>query len=153
MDSMKKIEEILTRSIFEVFEKMFFVFAEPVQGGSGNYDVKVGITFIGPVSGDMEILISAGIAKSMVENMLNLSGSEISEPITEDCVKEAINIVCGNFLRNLEPEKKFHLSIPTYEVISYSDQGNKQAENGRIRLTFAAENGNLEVSLATSDCA
>jgi CheY-specific phosphatase CheX len=151
MDSMKKIEEMLTTAIFEVFEKMFFVFAEPVQGGCGNYSIKTAITFSGPVNGEMELLFSRGIARTMVENMLNLPHSEITEQITVDCVKESMNIVCGNFLRKLDPEKGFHLSMPTFEVISQNGQGNEQTELQRIRLAFATETGNLEVSLATRE--
>jgi CheY-specific phosphatase CheX len=151
MASMKKIEEMLTRSIFEVFEKMFFVFAESVQDEGGDYDIKTAITFSGPVNGEMEILFSAGIARTMVENMLNLSDSDITEQITEDCVKESMNIVCGNFLRNLEPEKGCHLSMPTLEVVSHNSQGNEETKIGRIRLTFAAETGNFEVSVATRE--
>jgi hypothetical protein len=44
-------EEILTTAIFEVFEKMFYLFAEPLRGGGGNYQMTSSIRFEGPSPG------------------------------------------------------------------------------------------------------
>ena len=38
--NIKKIKEILTTAIFEVFEKMFYVFSEPLQSEGENYQMK-----------------------------------------------------------------------------------------------------------------
>jgi CheY-specific phosphatase CheX len=148
---MKKIEEMLTTAIFEVFEKMFFVFTEPLRGDGGVYDMKSSISFIGPAKGEMQILFSRGIAETMVENMLGLEGAEITSRIMEDCVKESLNIICGNFVRKLDPEKGFHLSIPIYEIITGNSQDNQEKQPGEIRLTFAAETGNMEIILTTAE--
>jgi len=151
MVNTKKIEEILMTSIFEVFEKMFFVFFEHVKGNGGPYNMRAGINFDGPVNGEMEILFSNGIAETMVKNMLNLEHDKITNQITADCMKESINIICGNFVRKLDSEKGFHLSIPTFEMIPEDMQGNRLAEAHELRLTFAAETGNVEVAMTAKD--
>jgi CheY-specific phosphatase CheX len=151
MANTKKIEEMLTTAIFEVFEKMFFVFTEPLRSDGGTYHMKASITFSGPANGELQILFSKGIAETMVENMLNLERDEITSQITADCMKESINIICGNFVRKLNPEKGFHLSIPTFEMISEDIRDQQQTAPYGIRLTFASETGNMEVYMAAED--
>jgi CheY-specific phosphatase CheX len=148
MVNIKKIKEMLTTAIFEVFEKMFYVFSEPLQSNSDGYQMKASINFSGPVNGEIQIFLNRTIAETMVKNMLGFDQGEINEPIMADCVKESLNMICGNFVRKLDPERVFHLSIPTFEMISekthYGQEGQEQKEQ-EVRLTFASDNGNIEV--------
>jgi len=152
MENIKKIEEMLMKAIFEVFEKMFYVFAEPLRGDGdgGVYHMKSAISFNGPVNGMMEVLLSKGIAEVMVKNMLSLDEDEITDPITADCIKEFLNMICGNFVRRLDPEKVFLLSIPTFEMISGNLHRDRQIKSHEVRLMFAAEGGNVEVSMTAA---
>ena len=145
MVNIKKIKEMLTMSIFEVFEKMFYVFSEPLQSDGEGYQMKSTIYFSGPVSGEIQILLTRAIAETMVKNMLGLKEEEINEPIVADCVKESINMICGNFVRKLDPERVFHLSIPTFEMLSKMIHHGQEGNEQEVRLTFAAETGNMEV--------
>jgi hypothetical protein len=81
----------------------------------------------------------------MVKNMLGLDEDEIDEVIMSDCIKESINMICGNFLRKIDPDRVFHLSIPTFEMISEDLHHCQDGRDREVRLTFAADNGNMAV--------
>lgn len=151
MANIKKTEEMLMRAIFEVFEKMFYLFTEPLWGGGGDYQMKSSVSFSGPISGTMQISLSTGIALNMVQNMLNLEQGEITETVMADCVKESINMICGNFVRKLDPERVFQLSIPTFEVISGNPDQRQDMQDQAVRLTFTADGGYVEVTLTAPD--
>ena len=145
MANIKKIKEMLTTATFEVFERMFYVFSEPLQSDGEDYQMKSTINFNGPVSGEIQILLSKAIAETMVKNMLGLEEEEISQPVIADCVKESINMICGNFLRKLDPDRVFHLSIPTFEMISEKIHHVQEGIDQEVHLTFATDTGNMEV--------
>ena len=148
--NIKKIKEILTTAIFEVFEKMFYVFSEPLQSEGENYQMKSTINFRGPVSGEIHIFLNRPIAEMMVMNLLGLDEGEISESIMADCSKESINMICGNFLRKLDPDRVFHLSIPTFEMISGDLHRGQEEKDQELKLTFATDNGNMTVVMTVS---
>ena len=150
MANIKKIKEMLTTAIFEVFEKMFYVFSEPLQSGNENYEMKSAINFSGPANGEIYILLNKAIAETMVKNMLGLDEDEINESIMADCVKESINMICGNFLRKLDPDRVFHLSIPTFEIISEDLHHGLEGKDHEVHLTFAADNGNMAVVMTAA---
>jgi len=105
---------MMTASIFEVFEKMFFIFLEPVEQKDVMLDMETEIKFKGPVEGCMKMYLSEGLASLMVRNMLGLDDEEVTDYLKEDCVREAINMVCGNLLRTYDSSRIFNLSIPTF---------------------------------------
>jgi len=111
---MKKIEEMTRHSIFEVFEKMFFLFLEPFDDEGDEYDMEAAIRFEGSMSGEIRILLSMDIAKAMIQNMLGLQKDEITIQRMEDCSTEAVNVICGNFLGKLNSAKVFNLSMPVF---------------------------------------
>ena len=118
MANIKKIKEMLMTATFEVFEKMFFVFAEPLREKGPSYPMRASIHFSGPVEGDMQISVSKGLAKIMAKNMLSLEEGDITDQVIADCLKESINMVCGNFVSKVDPEHVFHLSIPSFDMAS-----------------------------------
>jgi len=148
--NIKKIKEILTTAIFEVFEKMFYVFSEPLQSEGDNYQMKSTINFSGPVSGEIHIFLNRPIAEMMVTNMLGLDDSEMNESIMADCIKESVNMICGNFLRKLDPDRVFHASIPTFEMISGDLHRGQEEKDQELKLTFATDNGNMTVVMTVS---
>lgn len=150
MANIKKIKEMLTTAIFEVFEKMFYVFSEPLQSEGDGYQMKASIDFSGPVSGEIQLLLNRKIAETMVKNMLGFEEAEINEPIVADCVKESLNMICGNFVRKLDPERVFHLSIPTFEMISEKKHYGCEEKDQEVHLTFASDDGNIEVIMIAS---
>lgn len=114
MVSMKKIQETMMTSIFNVFEKMFFVFLEPLDEDI-QYDMVTSIKFTGVMKGEIKAYLSRGIVDIMAQNMLSIEPSEITDQTIEDCAKESINMIAGSFLNKLEPSQVFDLSIPDFE--------------------------------------
>lgn len=151
MANIKTIQEMLTRAIFEVFEKMYYIFSEPLRGNGGIYQMKSTITFSGSANGQIQLLLSREIAETMVNNMLNLEQNEIDLPIMADCVKESLNMICGNFLRKLDPERVFDLSIPTFEMISDDGDEGSEPTDHQMDLTFVADDGHIKVIMAAPD--
>jgi CheY-specific phosphatase CheX len=145
MANIKTIQGMLTRAIFEVFEKMYYIFSEPLNGNGGSYQMKSTINFSGSVNGSIQIFLSRGIAETMAKNMLNLQREEIDLPIMADCVKESLNMICGNFVRKLDPERVFDLSIPIFEMISDAGDKGPGVMDHQLDLTFVAEGGNVRL--------
>ena len=149
-ESMKKIEEMMRLSIFEVFEKMFYLFLEPLSIEYGEYDMESSIEFDGRISGEVVILLSRDIVKTMVQNMLGLGKDEITGQHMEDCSKEAVNMVCGNFLSKLDSASVFNLSIPSFSEnpplppFDKGGMGGFLSEN-TCRMDFDSDEGNVGV--------
>lgn len=150
MENMKKTEEILMRSIFDVFEKMFFVFAEPSRSPARSCTMRASICFKGPFSGEMQIRMPADLLHTMAKNMLNLEEQEVTGSVMEDCVKEAMNMVAGSFLRKVEPNHLFDLSIPVCDAIS-PGQAIDEKKESEIRLSFAAEDTAFEARFSAPE--
>jgi CheY-specific phosphatase CheX len=146
MESIKKIKNLLMGSIFEVFERMYYIFSEPLKELNGKYQIQSTINFSGSANGQIQIFLTKDTAEIMVKNMLNLGTDEINLPIIADCVKESLNMICGNFLRKLDPDKVYNLSIPTFDLIP--DDGDidmASDDNDRVDLAFATGGGNVRV--------
>ena len=138
MENMEKMKEMMGISIFEVFEKMFYIFLEPDSGQCPGYDMESVIAFGGSINGEVRLLLSKKIAKVMVRNMLNLEEGEITEIEVEDCTKEAVNMICGNFLAKLGEGERFDLTIPVFTKPPEADP----YQNGEvIRLDFISDDG------------
>ncbi|MEA1867509.1 MAG: chemotaxis protein CheX [Thermodesulfobacteriota bacterium] len=129
-------------SIFEVFEKMFYIFLEPLYVGYDDYDMEAAISFEGTMSGDVRILLSGNIARAMVQNMLGLEENEITGQDMEDCSKEAVNMACGNFLSKIDSTEAFNLFTPNFK------EGRPEGlESGEdiCRMDFDSDNGKIGV--------
>jgi len=111
---MKEMKEIMTAAIFDVVEKMFYVFLEPVGDEYTEYTIEAAIQFKGGLKGEVSILVSDGLARSMVHNLLGLEKNQMTEEDIEDCVKEVTSMICGNFLWRLDQTRVFDLSIPSF---------------------------------------
>jgi CheY-specific phosphatase CheX len=146
MDNMLKIHQVLTDSIFEVFEKMFYIFLEPVQQDLGTYRWRTAISFSGLVKGEMVALFSQPLAEVMMQNMLNDQGEEIDENLLGDCLKEAINMICGNYLQKVDPSLIFDLSLPVLTSVAAGEAlPSRLSSPDYLRLSFAAGEGECMV--------
>jgi CheY-specific phosphatase CheX len=144
MDNMKKIQEVLMNSIFEVFEKMFFVFLEPFDEDI-RYDMVASIRFSGPMKGEIKAYLSRDVASIMVENMLGLDPKNVTDKTMEDCAKEALNMIAGNFLNKLDTKKVFDLSIPEYEKKTATF---KKENDATLSLIFDSDGQYLAVAMS-----
>ncbi len=143
MDNIKKIQEVLMNSIFDVFEKMFFVFLEPLDEEI-RYDMVASITFSGPQHGEIKAYLSRGIASSMVENMLGYEPKDVTDKTMEDCAKEALNMITGNFLNKLDPKHVYDLSIPEFEKKEGKFSPNPDLTVG---VVFDSDNASMGIGL------
>jgi len=151
MANIRKIKEMLMKSIFEVFERMFFVFAEPVMEAGADYQIRANIRFRGPMEGAMQISMSEELAKIMAKNMLSLDDGQVTDPVIADCVKECLNMICGSFVRKVDPDHVFHMAIPGFEMISDRSGDRDAQSDSSLRLVFDTEGGCFEVMMTASD--
>ncbi|MEN6373972.1 MAG: chemotaxis protein CheX [Smithella sp.] len=135
-------------AIFEVFEKMFFVFLEPVDEDV-KYDMIASINFTGPVSGEIDVMLTSDLANSMVQNMLGVGEGGVTRKLIEDCVKESVNMVGGNFLQKYDSSKVFDLSIPVFKDESAVFTKTDAIEN-TWNLSFESSEGLLGVKMSFS---
>lgn len=146
MENTRKIKEMLMSAIFEVFEKMFYVFSEPLESNDEQYQMRSVIGFHGPVSGKIQLYLDRAIAETMVKNMLSFSDDdEINDEILADCIKESLNMICGNFLRKLDPDRVFSLTIPTFNFIHEDIHVELEKEEPVISLSLVSDNGRMKL--------
>lgn len=146
---MQKIQQMLMESIFEVFEKMYFLFLEPLEIEEGVYDMAASIQFRGRIEGEIRILISGVLGAKMVQNMLNMKEEEVTPKLEEDCLKESVNMICGNFLRKFDSSQVFNLSLPLFEANTVAVDYREKVPF--VRLAFESEGGGIGVSLRMTD--
>lgn len=148
MANTKKIQEILMNSIFEVFEKMFFVFLEPTDEDV-KYNMISSINFTGPVKGNIEVFFTRGIAAAMVQNMLGVDAAGVTDKLIEDCAKESVNMIGGNFLQKYDAAKVFDLSIPVFKNKSgmFSPQKESADHANSLNLSFESDENLMGVKM------
>ncbi|MHB8829321.1 MAG: chemotaxis protein CheX [Syntrophales bacterium] len=149
MADMKTTKNALQNSIFEVFEKMFFVFLEHSEIKSLKYRWSASISFSGDKSGKLNVYFSDGIAEVMVQNMLNIQQNEVTDKLREDCIKESANMICGNFLGNFDSSRVFDLSLPLFEEVAGEIIIDDNDED-KIALNFESGSEMLGVVLSFS---
>jgi CheY-specific phosphatase CheX len=150
MENTKKIQELLMNSIFEVFEKMFFVFLEPVDEDV-KYDMIASINFTGSIKGKIDILLTRDLVSAMVQNMLVVDEDGVTQKLTEDCVKEAVNMIGGNFLQKYDSSKVFDLSIPLFKNESAVFTTQEVVVSEAVwNLSFESNEGLLGVQMSIS---
>jgi CheY-specific phosphatase CheX len=152
MENIKKIEQILTTATFEVLEKMFFVFSEPLRDEPPPaFQWRARIAFAGPFAGEMRLSLTTGLARTLARNMLNLGRDEITPPVIADCAKESLNMICGNFLRHVDPAQRATLSIPTCEAIAAPAENAAAQDGTALALAFSTDDGPFEIRLLQKD--
>jgi CheY-specific phosphatase CheX len=152
MANINRTKEMLMKAIFEVFERMFFVFAEPVMEAGADYQIRANIRFSGPMEGAMQISMSEDLAKIMAKNMLSLEDGQVTDPVIADCVKECLNMICGSFVRKIDPDHVFQLAIPSFDLVSDRSGGMDAQSDSFLRLVFDTEEGAFEVMMTAPGC-
>ena len=152
MENIKKIEQILTTATFEVLEKMFFVFSEPLRDDPlPAFQWRARIAFAGPFAGEMRLSLTTELARTLARNMLNLERDEITPPVIVDCIKESLNMICGDFLRRVDPAQRATLSIPTCEAIAAPAESAAAKYGTAVALAFTTDDGPFEIRLQKDD--
>jgi len=148
MDNTKTIRKIFQDSIFEVFEKMFFVFLEVSNKRRLECRLAASIDFSGRKNGKLTVYFSEGVCDTMVRNMLSIPPEEATEKLREDCVKESVNMICGDFLRNFDAATVFDLSLPGIDSVRGDVLVEEIEKENMVSLTFGSDAGMIGVSLS-----
>lgn len=143
MEATQTIRKILTTSTFDVFEKMFFIFLEISATGKQQYDLATSIRFSGPFDGEIRLGFSDSLVLAMVENMLGVDQHDITRAMREDCAKEAVNMIGGQFLRTLDSTKVFHMAVPVCLLDTSVAQQGGPGQDLEQCLNFESERGHL----------
>lgn len=142
--------KLLTEAIFETFEKMFFLFLEPIDRDPEGCDLESAVQFKGFIEGRLEVSLSRNLATAMVSNMLSCSTGDVTDAKIEDCAKEAANVICGSFLQRLDRRGDFNLSTPSFRRVAGVNQNVSEGE-GMIRICFDSDCGGLSVRAFVSE--
>lgn len=149
MEPMQKMNQMLMDSIFEVFEKMYYLFLEPLEAAHATYDMAASIGFHGPAEGEIRLMVSKRVAEKMAQNMMNIREEDLNGKLVEDCLKESVNMICGNFLHKFDSSRVFHLAMPAFEgapvVVDYTES------LPPIRLAFESEGDGVGLSMSMRD--
>jgi CheY-specific phosphatase CheX len=145
MEATQTIRKILTTSTFDVFEKMFFIFLEISATGAQRYDLVTSIRFSGPFNGEIRLGFSDSLLLAMVENMLSVDQPDVTREMREDCAKEAVNMIGGQFLRTLDSTKIFHMDMPVCLPGTSDVQQDSSGQDLVQRLNFESEKGHLYI--------
>ncbi len=112
--------ENFSRVISDIFEDMFFLFHdEPIpdhRPGNRSW-YRICIAVIGPDPFSLHFSFSDKLARIMAENYLGLDSADISQDIAVDVIKEAVNVMAGNLLNQMNDESV--LGIPEYQGVRH----------------------------------
>lgn len=146
---MEKMKEIMENSIFEVFEKMFFISLEHSSVECSDYDMESSISFSGSISGEVKLLLSKKISTVMVQNLLTMKEDVIAEREIVDCSKEAVNMICGNFLAKLDDQT--NISDLTIPVFAKPPEFTLFRHDNVTMLNFVSDDGEVGVVMRLWD--
>jgi len=124
---LNKLMPPLTHSIFKVMETMFSLTVEeqkktmaPLQAKESQEGIQASsITFSGSFSGTIFLEIPLNLLKIMTENFLGQSLTHLSEDYMEGTLKEALNMIAGDALTQINANTG--LGLP--EIIPVSSLG------------------------------
>lgn len=135
------IKEALYESAMTVFETSAFmdVFEWEEDSGLPMPDIAATMKFAGHAEGEISLSLFSELLDTLAENML---GEPVEGPNAEkqrqDALKEALNMVCGNFLTSwMGDAPVFNLSPP--EIIDIRRVAENAEAAGRIVLRLNLE--------------
>lgn len=131
--------EQLVKAIFDVFEKMYYLYLEPLEGEESAPSWQASIGFTGVLNGRFDAWFSGEIATAMVENSLVLEGDDVTDDLREDCLKECVNMICGSFLRLVDSDRIANLTLPSCGRADAAPPPAEGGEAGEIHLRFDAD--------------
>jgi len=147
MEQNKKLRQNLMAAIFEVFEKMYYIFLEPVEKEANGKDfTAVEIGFSGDLTGSIIARFPRDLSMMMTANALGLDEEEMSDQILADCRKECLNMLCGNFLQKQNADKLFHMTLPRTVIAGESENADRR-QIYKIDLNFESEHIPLRVEM------
>lgn len=139
--------ETLQAATFEVLETMFFLFPEtpflfsPAWQGWG---FRAWVPVEGPKTFRVGLTVPERLALKMAANFLGQELSQPSQGQMEDAVREAANMVAGNFLGREQASAAFRIQPPQSMRLDLGSPGFRLSLNNLILLV---DDDGLEVFL------
>jgi chemotaxis protein CheY-P-specific phosphatase CheC len=138
----------LKQAISNVLETMFFLPVQIIDDGSilDNWSQQntkfwhVTVQFSGPIQGTFFLLAPVQLAREITANFLGLSGSEVESVQEADTVKEALNMIGGYVLSQIEKADAYQLGIPEIVAAEDTDPTALQVEPENLVLMETDEN-------------
>ncbi len=148
MEQNKILRQNLMKAVFEVFEKMYYIYLEPVDDEAVGKDFSsVEIGFSGDIGGSIIARFPQELSMMMAANALGMDEQEMSDQILADCRKECLNMLCGNFLQKHDADKLFHMTLPKAVI----GKGGSEIDGGReiykLDLNFESAHIPLRVEM------
>ncbi|MBW1991615.1 MAG: chemotaxis protein CheX [Deltaproteobacteria bacterium] len=137
--------ENLKAAIFEVLETMFFLFPESLEEvgeESTGEALRAWVPVTGSRSYHAGLTVPMPLAQKMAANFLGCREEEVTSQEMEDIVREAANMVTGNFLSREQVPGAFRPEAPRSERIA----GGAPRSPGH-RLLFMVDDHLMEVFL------
>ena len=146
---MEEIRQKLMESIFEVFERMLFVFLELADEPGTAFDLAASIRFDSDkTNGVCRLMVGRDLACVMAQNLMGPGDEELNDQTIEDCLKEALNMVSGNFLSKYDRGRVFNLSIP--ELVGGSTASDMPGGDAEYKLDFDSDYGKMCMMMTMS---
>ncbi|MCX5827443.1 MAG: chemotaxis protein CheX [Deltaproteobacteria bacterium] len=148
MEQNKILRQNLLKAVFEVFEKMYYIFLEPVEGEAAGKDFSaVEIGFSGDIAGSIIARFPQELSMMMAANALGMDDQEMSDQILADCRRECLNMLCGNFLQKHNADKLFHMTLPKAVIGKGGSELDGQRQIYKLDLNFESGHIPLRVEM------
>lgn len=137
----------LNAAAVEVFGMMYYTPVEllpelPAQEGSGEWQyIKTAIEYTGPRRAYICFYFPRALATNIAGGFLGIDEDKISDSQLIDTMREAANMIIGNFLGRIDPDGACSLGIPQAEVAQgFSPDSTRQGDE---LLAFISDFGPL----------
>jgi CheY-specific phosphatase CheX len=139
--------ENLKAATFDVFETMFFLFpqsSEATEVRFADAAFQAWVPIVGPKSCQVGLTVPLALAQKMAANFLGTGEDASSRDELEDMVREAANMVAGNFLSREQAPASFHMEPPRSRGL---DGGTPPWRSRPHGLLFTVDDHALEIFL------
>jgi hypothetical protein len=159
------IRQATNSAMLNIFETMFFIFLEPLEGNSlsnqeatePNLDseeppqpihsgfLKSEIHFQGKYSGILRLLLPYDFSELLTANFMGFE-EEVTEFQIVDMAGELANMICGNLFSVLDKTSVYVLGSPITQKLSFQD-GAERRGPADLTMDFLAEDQQVTVQL------
>lgn len=138
-------KDTLLEVIDEIMTDMFFIFPDMddegrqiTEGTVSDKNIKIRIHF--HTNYELQFDIDKSLLEEMASNFMGLTEDMIENSHLESMAQETANIIGGNFLVKMDPEREFNLSIP--HIVEES----VDTEEAPWSTCFVAESGIMRIT-------
>ncbi len=139
--------ENLKAATFEVFETMFFLFPESLEEAGALFTgaaFQAWVPITGPKSFQVGLTVPHALAQKMATNFLGLEEDGLPGDKLEDVIREAANMVAGNFIGREGVSAAFRMEAPRSQRLDFATQAWRPHT---YYLLFTLADGGLEIFL------